>query len=42
LEFEIRQTGYGTLGTTLATAVTGGDARHVNPPRNEAVVTWLR
>jgi hypothetical protein len=47
LEFEIRQTGYGTLGTALAAAVTGGDirrgdARHVNLHRNEAVVTWLR
>ena len=47
LEFEIRQTGYGTLGTALAAAVTGGDirrgdVRHVDPHRNEAVVTWLR
>jgi hypothetical protein len=47
LEFEIRQTGYGTLGTTLATAVNGGDvrrgdARHADPQRNEAVVAWRR
>ncbi len=28
LEFEIRQTGYGTLGTTLVSAVTRADARH--------------
>jgi hypothetical protein len=42
LEFEIHQTGYGTLGTTLAAAVTGTDARRGGARRNEEAVTWLR
>jgi hypothetical protein len=42
LEFEVHQTGYGTLGTTLASAVTGSDARRGGARRNEEVVTWLR
>ena len=37
LAFEIRRTGYGTLGTTLASAVTQRDAR-----RGEEVVAWVR
>jgi Protein of unknown function (DUF1638) len=37
LEFEFRHTGYGTLGTTLTTAVTRGKGRPV-----EEVVEWLR
>jgi len=38
LQFEYRQTGYGTLGTTLAAAVN----RNEEVSRNEAVVTWHR
>jgi hypothetical protein len=38
LQFEFRQTGYGTLGTALSAAVTRG-----NPPgRGEEAVTWRR
>jgi hypothetical protein len=37
LEFEYRQTGYGTLGTTLTAAVSRGNSRPV-----EEVVEWLR
>jgi hypothetical protein len=37
LDFEIRQTGYGTLGATLVSAVTRGGAR-----RGEEVVAWVR
>jgi Protein of unknown function (DUF1638) len=37
LDFEYRQTGYGTLGTTLSTAVSRGNSR-----RAEEVVKWLR
>jgi Protein of unknown function (DUF1638) len=37
LEFEYRQTGYGTLETKLATAVRRSDARP-----NEEVVAWVR
>jgi hypothetical protein len=47
LEFEIRLTGYGTLGTTLATVVTGGGIGAGGAPRgdgrrNEEAVRWLR
>jgi hypothetical protein len=52
LEFEIRQTGYGTLGTTLVSAVTRsdalrgdaepGDGRQNDARRAEEVVTWVR
>jgi Protein of unknown function (DUF1638) len=47
LDFEIHPTGYGTLGTTLATAVTGGgtgpgDARRGHARRNEEAVRWVR
>jgi hypothetical protein len=38
LRFEFRQTGYGTLGTTLAAAV----KRRNSPCGNEEVVAWLR
>ena len=38
LQFEFRQTGYGTLGTTLAAAV----KRRNSPRGNEEVVAWLR
>jgi hypothetical protein len=38
LRFEFRQTGYGTLGTTLAAAV----KRRDSPRGNEEVVAWLR
>jgi len=37
LEFEYRQTGYGTLGTTLSSAVSRGNSRPV-----EEVVEWRR
>ena len=37
LDFSFRQTGYGTLGTTLAAAVERGDSR-----RTEEVVSWHR
>jgi hypothetical protein len=37
LAFEIRRTGYGTLGTTLAGAMAQRDAR-----RGEEVVAWVR
>jgi hypothetical protein len=37
LEFEYRQTGYGTLGTTLTAAVSRGNSRAV-----EEVVEWRR
>ena len=37
LEFEIRQTGYGTLGTTLADAVTrAADGRRSDAPRSDS------
>ena len=47
LEFEIRQTGYGTLGTTLAAAVTRGDTwrgegGQVDPRRIEKAIAWVR
>jgi hypothetical protein len=47
LEFEIHLTGYGTLGTTLAAAVTrGGIGPGGAPPgdvlRNEEAVRWVR
>jgi Protein of unknown function (DUF1638) len=42
LQFEYRQTGYGTLGTTLAAAVRSGDARRGDASPNEEVVTWVR
>jgi len=48
LEFEIRRTGYGTLGTSLAAAVTRGAAQrgHAAPDaaarRTEEVVAWRR
>jgi hypothetical protein len=53
LEFEIRQTGYGTLGTTLVNAVTRRDARRGDGVRGDAetgdearrgeeVVAWVR
>jgi hypothetical protein len=47
LEFEIHPTGYGTLGTTLAAAVTrGGIGPGGAPPgdvlRNEEAVRWVR
>ena len=38
LQFEYRQTGYGTLGATLAAAVN----RNEEVSRNEAVVAWHR
>jgi hypothetical protein len=38
LQFEFRQTGYGTLGTTLSAAVT----RQNLPSRREEVVAWRR
>jgi hypothetical protein len=38
LQFEYRQTGYGTLGATLAAAV----GRHDAVSRHEEVVTWHR
>jgi hypothetical protein len=38
LQFEYRQTGYGTLGATLAAAVN----RSEEVSRNEAVVAWHR
>jgi hypothetical protein len=38
LQFEYRQTGYGTLGATLAAAVSRSEA----VSRNEAVVVWRR
>lgn len=37
LEFEYRRTGYGTLGTTLVSAVERGDAE-----RREEVIAWVR
>jgi hypothetical protein len=40
LQFEFRQTGYGTLGTALTAAVTAVTRR--NSPRNEEVVAWRR
>jgi hypothetical protein len=46
LEFESRQTGYGTLGATLVAAVKGGEARRgdarrgVALPAGEEAVTW--
>ena len=47
LEFEIRHTGYGTLGTSLAAAVTRGAVRQTHAPdnaarRTEEVVAWRR
>ena len=37
LEFEIRQTGYGTLGTTLVDAVArAADARRSGAPRSDS------
>jgi hypothetical protein len=47
LEFAIHRTGYGTLGTTLAAAVTRGDigpggAARGDARRSEEVVRWLR
>jgi Protein of unknown function (DUF1638) len=47
LEFEIHPTGYGTLGTTLAAAVTRGatapsGARRGGARRNEEAVRWVR
>jgi hypothetical protein len=45
-EFEIHLTGYGTLGTTLAGAVTRGDIGPGTPRgegrRNEEAVRWVR
>ena len=38
LQFEYRQTGYGTLGTTLSAAV----SRNESVSRNEKVVAWHR
>jgi hypothetical protein len=38
LQFEFRQTGYGTLGTALTAAVT----QRNSPRRNEEVVAWRR
>jgi Protein of unknown function (DUF1638) len=42
LQFEYRQTGYGTLGTKLVAAVRGGDAQRGDARPNEEVVTWVR
>jgi hypothetical protein len=42
LQFEYRQTGYGTLETTLVAAVKGGDVRGRDAPPNEMVVAWVR
>jgi hypothetical protein len=47
LEFEIRRTGYGMLGTSLAAAVTRGALRQDRAPdaaarRTEEVVAWRR
>jgi hypothetical protein len=47
LEFEIRYTGYGTLGTSLAAAVTRGAVLRGHAPdaaarRTEEVVAWRR
>jgi len=52
LEFEYRETGYGTLATALAAAVSGnaaprgdasgGDARRGDARPNEKAVAWLR
>jgi hypothetical protein len=43
LEFECRQTGYGTLGATLVAAVKRADTRSDGDARrNEEVVSWVR
>jgi hypothetical protein len=42
LEFEMRPTGYGTLGTTLAAAVTHADTGPGEARRNEEAVRWVR
>jgi hypothetical protein len=42
LQFEYRQTGYGTLGTTLVAAVKRGDAARDDVRQHEEVVAWLR
>ena len=42
LEFEIRRTGYGTLGTTLAAAVTRSEAGRGDAWRGEEAVAWVR
>jgi hypothetical protein len=42
LEFEYRQTGYGTLGATLVAAVRRADTGSGDARRNEEVVSWVR
>jgi Protein of unknown function (DUF1638) len=42
LEFEYRHTGYGTLGTKLADAVTRNDNRREGLRSDERAVAWLR
>lgn len=42
LEYEYRQTGYGTLGTTLVAAMKRSDARTGDARDDEEAVAWLR
>jgi hypothetical protein len=42
LEFEMVRTGYGALGTTLASAVSGADGRNGDARLEEKAVAWLR
>jgi len=42
LTFEYRQTGYGTLETSLKSAVGGADARRDEMRRDAEAVTWHR
>jgi hypothetical protein len=42
LEFEMVRTGYGTLATTLASAVSRADGRGGDAPPKEEAVAWLR
>jgi hypothetical protein len=42
LEFEYRQTGYGTLGATLVAAVKRADTGSADARRSEEVVSWVR
>ena len=42
LEFEMVRTGYGTLGTTLASAVSRADGRSGDARLKEEAVAWLR
>jgi hypothetical protein len=42
LEFEMLRTGYGALGTTLASAVSRADGRNGDARLEEKAVAWLR